>query len=69
MYMYTHTHTLPLLSNITELPAVSSSSSAGAVAGGVLAPISFLAIVGSVVFGILGYFLYKKRGTCINSYM
>ena len=64
-----YVHTLSLLSNMAELPAVSSSPSAGAVAGGVLALISFLAIIGSVVFGILGYFLYKKRGTCINSYM
>ena len=48
---------------MAELPAVSSSVSVGAVAGGVLAVIAFLIIIGLVVFGIVGYFLHKKRGT------
>ena len=46
---------------MAELPAVTSGSSAGAVAGGVLALIVFLTVTG-VVFGIVGYFLHKKRG-------
>ena len=51
----------PLL--LTELPVVSSSTSGGAVAGGVLAVIAALVIIGFVVFGIVGYCVYKKRGT------
>ena len=48
---------------MADLPAVPSSSNAGAVAGGVLAVIAILTVIGSLVFGIVGYFLYKKRGT------
>ena len=51
------------LFSLADLPAaVASSSSAGAVAGGVLVPIVLLTVIG-IIFGIVGYYiLYKKRG-------
>ena len=51
--------------DMTELPAVSSGTNAGAVAGGVvgvIAVIASLTVLG-VIFGIVGYSLYKKRRT------
>ena len=50
---------------MTELPAVSSGTNAGAVAGGVVGDIAVIAslTVLGVIFGIVGYSLYKKRRT------